>query len=75
MKSEEFNFKDALTGLPVYIIVQSQIVLDPEDSRGFSNSVFVVLESDDGLTAAEAYVPRKQVKKLIKALKAVLNEE
>lgn len=75
MKSEEFNFKDALTGLPVYIMVQSQIVLDPEDSRGFSNSVFVVLESDDGLTAAEAYVPRKQVKKLIKALKAVLNEE
>ena len=75
MKSEEFNFKDALTGLPVYIIVQSQIVLDPEDSRGFSNSVFVVLESDDGLTAAEAYVPRKQVKKLIKALKAALNEE
>ena len=75
MKSEEFNFKDALTGLPVYIIVQSQIVHDPEDSRGFSNSVFVVLESDDGLTAAEAYVPRKQVKKLIKALKAVLNEE
>ena len=75
MKSEEFNFKDALTGLPVYIIVQSQIVLDPEDSRGFCNSVFVVLESDDGLTAAEAYVPRKQVKKLIKAMKEALNEE
>ena len=75
MINEEFNFRDALTGLPVCIIVQSQIVLDPEDSRGFSNSVFVGLESDDCMAYAEAYVPRKQVKKIIKALKAVLNEE
>ena len=75
MKSEDFNFKDAMTGRPVYIIVQSEIVLDPEDSRGFSNSVFVGLESDDGMAAAEAYVPRKQVKKLITALLEALNEK
>ena len=75
MKSEEFNFRDALTGLPVCIVLQSQILLDPEEDRGFSTGVFVGLDYGDGEATAETYVPKKQAEKVIKAMKELLNEE
>ena len=75
MKSEEVNFRDALTGLPVHIVAQSQIPLDPEEDRGFSTGVFVGLDYGDGVATVEAHVPKKQVEEIIEAMKEALNEE
>ena len=75
MFSRELNFYDDLAGLPVSIFVQSVAIADTQGNKAFSRSVFIGLSWGDGISATETYVPRKQVKKLIKALQMSLDEE
>jgi hypothetical protein len=73
MFSRELNFDDDLTGLPVSITVQSEPMVDSRDGKVFNRRVFVGLDWGEGLSTAEAYIPREQVKKLITALQEALN--
>ena len=72
MFDQELYFDDAMAGLPVAIRVQAASV---PSRKTLSRSVFIGLEWGDGIPATiETYVPREQVKKLIKALKEALDE-
>ena len=74
MADSRIDFVDALTEQYVTVYVQSARVTD-SDENDLSQSVFFSMETFNGAVGASAYIPRKKAKKIIKAMKEVLNEE
>ena len=74
MISKRIDFADKLTEQHVTVYVESARVTD-SDEADLSQCVFFSLESFSGAVGGAAYIPRKEAKKIIKAMKEVLNEE
>lgn len=74
MTDSRIDFVDELTEQHVTVFVQSARVTD-SDENALSRSVFFCMETLSGTVGASAYIPRKKAKKIIKAMKEVLNEE
>ena len=75
MGSHEVSFKDAENGFDIKVFVETPM----EDDHGikkYSQSLYLCLDAGrPGGTTTWAHIPRKQAKKIIKAMKAVLNEK
>ena len=67
MVSEVFSFEDELTDEGVTVIV--------ETAKMYGGRKLLYMSTKNEGVTTEAYIPRKQAKKIIKAMKAVLNEE
>ena len=74
MISKRIDFVDKLTDQYVSVYVESARVTD-SDEADLSQCVFLSLESFSGAVGSSAYIPRKKAKKIIKAMKEVLNEK
>ena len=74
MVSHEVSFKDAENGFGVTVCVETPVEYD-HGSAEYSQSLYLCLLVENGRDYTSAHIPRKQVKEIIKALKAVLNEE
>ena len=68
MADSRIDFIDGLTDQYVTVFVQSARVTD-SDEADLSQCVFLSLESFSGAVGSSAYIPRKQAKKIIKAMK------
>ena len=76
MVREMFSFDDELTGYGVEVYVETSNVHDLDESKKGHNGLYLCTVADGWETTSVAtYIPRKQAKKIIKAMKAVLNEE
>ena len=75
MVREAFNFDDELLESGVLVIVETTQVYDADILKKDGKGLYLYLDAYDRGVAASAYIPRKQAKKIIKAMKAVLNEE
>ena len=75
MVREAFNFDDELLESGVTVIVETTQVYDADILKKDGKGLYLYLDAHDPGVAASAYIPRKQPKKIIKAMKAVLNEE
>ena len=73
MTDSRIDFVDELTEQHVTVFVQSARVTD-SDENDLSQSVFFSMETFNGAVGASAYIPRKKAKKIIKAMKEVLEE-
>ena len=73
MIAKRIDFTDSLTDQYVSVYVESARVTD-SDENDLSQSVFVSMETFNGAVGGAAYIPRKKAKKIIKAMKEVLNE-
>ena len=73
MTDSRIDFVDELTEQHVSVFVQSARVTD-SDENDLSQSVFFSMETFNGAVGGSAYIPRKKAKKIIKAMKEVLNE-
>lgn len=74
MADSRIDFVDELTEQRVSVFVQTARVTD-SDANDLSQTVFLCMESYSGTVRAAAYIPRKKAKKIIKAMKEVLNED
>ena len=74
MTDSRIDFVDKLTDQYVSVYVESARVTD-SDEADLSQCVFFSLESFSGAVGGSAYIPRKKAKKIIKAMKEVLNEK
>ena len=74
MADSRIDFVDKLTEQHVTVFVQSARVTD-SDENDLSQSVFFCMETFTGAVGGAVYIPRKKAKKIIKAMKEVLNEE
>ena len=74
MTDSRIDFVDELTEQHVTVFVQSARVTD-SDENDLSQSVFFSMETFNGAVGASAYIPRKKAKKIIKAMKEILNEK
>ena len=74
MIAKRIDFVDKLTDQYVSVYVESARVTD-SDEADLSQCVFLSLESFSGAVGSSAYIPRKKAKKIIKAMKEVLNEK
>lgn len=74
MVNSRIDFFDKMTEQHVSVFVQSSRITD-SDEDDLSQSVFFSMETFNGAVGASAYIPRKKAKKIIKAMKEVLNEK
>ena len=74
MIAKRIDFVDELTEQHVTVFVQAARVTD-SDENDLSQSVFVSMETFNGAVGGAAYIPRKKAKKIIKAMKEILNEK
>ena len=74
MVSHEVSFKDAENGFSVKVCVETPVEYD-HGSEEYSQSLYLCLLVANGWDYTSAHIPRKQAKEIIKAMKAVLNEE
>ena len=74
MVSHEVSFKDAENGFSVQVCVETPVEYD-HGSAEYSQSLYLCLLVANGEDYTSAHIPRKQAKKIIKAMKKVLNEE
>ena len=72
MIAKRIDFVDKLTDQYVSVYVESARVTD-SDEADLSQCVFLSLESFSGAVGSSAYIPRKQAKQIIKAIKSVLD--
>ena len=75
MIKEEFNFDDERNGGDTTVFVQTAHVRDPNKSKKGRTGLYLCLLGDNAWSSTAAYIPRKEAKKIIKAMKAVLDEE
>ena len=75
MVREAFNFDDELFKYGVTILVETTQLYNSETLKQDGKGLYLTLDAHRQGEAASAYIPRKQAKKIIKAMKAVLNEE
>ena len=73
MADSRIDFIDKLTDQHVTVFVQSARVTD-SDENDLSRSVFFCMDTFNGAVGGSAYIPRKKAKKIIKAMKEVLND-
>ena len=74
MIAKRIDFVDELTEQHVTVFVQAARVTD-SDENDLSQSVFFCMETFNGAVGGAAYIPRKKAKKIIKAMKEILNEK
>ena len=74
MIAKRIDFVDKLTDQYVSVYVESARVTD-SDENDLSQSVFFSMETFNGAVGGAAYIPRKKAKKIIKAMKEILNEK
>ena len=75
MISEVFSFEDELTDEGVMVIVQASKMYEVRKLKKGNNGLYLYMNTEKmGVTTA-AFIPRNQAKKIIKAMKKVLNEE
>ena len=74
MIAKRIDFVDELTEQHVTVFVQAARVTD-SDENDLSQSVFFSMETFNGAVGGAAYIPRKKAKKIIKAMKEILNEK
>ena len=70
MTTSRIEFVDQLTEYQVSVLVEPARV---HDSSEDALSVFFFMETFSGAVNASAYIPRKQAKKIIKAMKEALD--
>ena len=75
MVSHEVSFDDEVSGQGVSVVVKTSNAHYFDESKKGSNGLYLRLEVASGWDYTEAYIPRNQVKKVIKAMKDVLDEE
>ena len=75
MVREVFQFDDELFESGVTVFVETAWMCDDREIKKGSKGLYLCLDALGQDVAASAYIPRKQAKKIIKAMKAVLNEE
>ena len=73
MIAKRIDFVDKLTDQYVSVYVESARVTD-SDENDLSQSVFFSMETFNGAVGGAAYIPRKKAKKIIKAMKKVLDD-
>ena len=75
MVSHEVSFDDELTDEGVTVIVETSKMYEVRKLKKGNNGLYLYMSTEKmGVTTA-AFIPRNQAKKIIKAMKAVLNEE
>ena len=74
MITKRIDFVDKLTEQHVTVYVQSARATD-SDENDLSQSVFFSMETLNGAVGGAAYIPRQKAKKIIKAMKEILNEK
>ena len=75
MISHEVSFDDEVSGQGVSVFVKASNAHYFDESKKDSNGLYLCLQVASGWDYTDAYIPRNQVEKIIKAMKAVLDEE
>ena len=76
MINKVINFEDALSEYGATVFVQTASVYEGPNIKKACEGLYLCLDAGrHGGTTTSAYIPRKQAKKIIKAMKEVLNEE
>ena len=75
MKSNEINFDDELTDECVTVIVETTKMYDGHNFKEDNNGLYLYVSTEKPGVTTATYIPRNQAKKIIKAMKAALNEE
>ena len=75
MISHEVSFDDEVSGQGVSVFVKASNAHYFDESKKCSNGLYLCLQVSSGCDNTDAYIPRNQVEKIIKAMKAVLNEK
>ena len=75
MGSHEVSFDDAENGFDVTVFVDTVRGYDVPKSKKGHNGLYLYMDTEHACHATSAYIPRKQAKKIIKAMKEALNEE
>ena len=74
MVREVFSFDDELTGHAITVYVETSIVYDDRKGKKEDRWLYLRMDTDYAYHTTSAYIPRKQAKKTIKAMKEVLND-
>ena len=75
MVKEVFQFEDELFESGVMVFVETPWLCEGREIKKGSKGLYLCLDVLGQDVAASAYIPRKQAKKIIKAMKETLNEE
>ena len=75
MISEVFSFEDELTEESVTVIVETAHEYGVPKAKKGLNGLYFYMDTEYATRTTSAYIPRKQAKKIIKAMTAVLDEK
>ena len=75
MISEVFSFEDELTEECVTVIIETFHEYGAPKAKKGRNGLYFYMGTEHATYTTTAYIPRKQVKKIIKAMQEVLNDK
>ena len=75
MISEAFIYEDELPEETITVLVETAHVYRVPKAKNGPKGLYLYMDTEHATHTTSAYIPRKQAKKIIKAMKEALNEE